>query len=613
MHNKLADKLPILVWIDQQRKVDRVSSPPLTVRARLLKAALAGAMVAATMLLTACAGGATERESNEQIADQSDQTDGTRRSAEDIDPDLLFHALAAERLSAAGDPAEAAEHAYQAALLSDDPEFTRQAVRLAVQQQDWPGMVRAAERWLELEPDYRPALQLIVLAEVNQGHAEAAGPYLVRWLSESRDRQESWPEAAALLGSAERFDAAEATLEFALQALGASEQEALESRSLLLWQQGDSEAAYALALEAVAADASVDGLTWAAQLAAAGEDYESALGHYRQARTLEPDNRDLALAEAEVLRQMDRIDEAVSVLESTGSDADSLYTLGLYLFEAERLDQAREAWQRLADIEPPEDREQASRQAFLTGFLAELLELDEQALAWYEQVSEGDEANQALLRRATLEARLGELLVARNLLEAVRLTERGDLVEQSWLIEAEVLREAGLSDECVEVLSEVLRTSTGNISLLYSRAICAVDADNLELAEQDLRRIIQLDGENAVALNALGYTLTDRTSRHSEALRLIERALEINPDDPATLDSLGWVYYRMGQPEQALEWLERAWSLDKNPEIGAHLAEVLWALGREQAALALLDELAVDHADHVVVRSTRQRLLDDGQ
>jgi Flp pilus assembly protein TadD len=99
-------------------------------------------------------------------------------------------------------------------------------------------------------------------------------------------------------------------------------------------------------------------------------------------------------------------------------------------------------------------------------------------------------------------------------------------------------------DEAVELLGRALRESPNSIRLLYARGLNAVHADDLELAEQDFRRIIQMDGDNAMALNALGYTLTDRTNRHQEAYRLIRRALELEPDDPAILDSMGWVYFR---------------------------------------------------------------------
>ena len=132
--------------------------------------------------------------------------------------------------------------------------------------------------------------------------------------------------------------------------------------------------------------------------------------------------------------------------------------------------------------------------------------------------------------------------------------------------------------------------------------------NDLELAEQDLRRIIQIDGDNAMALNALGYTLTDLTSRHNEALRLIERALELEPEDPAVLDSMGWVKFRLGQPEQALGYLEDAFELDENPEIGAHLAEVLWVLQRRDESRELIGRLLDQYPDDRLLRDTRDRL-----
>ena len=137
-------------------------------------------------------------------------------------------------------------------------------------------------------------------------------------------------------------------------------------------------------------------------------------------------------------------------------------------------------------------------------------------------------------------------------------------------------------------------------ALLYGRAMAAVQVDQIDLAEQDLRAIIQRDNQNAIALNALGYTLSDRTDRQQEAYRLIERALALEPENPAILDSMGWVLFKLGQPEQALGYLQRAAEGDFHPEIVSHLIEVLWALGREEEARQWLERAEPEFFDDAV-------------
>ena len=124
----------------------------------------------------------------------------------------------------------------------------------------------------------------------------------------------------------------------------------------------------------------------------------------------------------------------------------------------------------------------------------------------------------------------------------------------------------------------------GNSDLLYSRGMLADKLDRLDIVERDMREIISREPDNADALNALGYTLADRTDRYEEAYALIKRAIELKPDEPYIVDSMGWVLYRMGRHQEALEQLRRAMSINPDPEIAAHLGEVLWALGKQAEA-----------------------------
>ncbi len=212
------------------------------------------------------------------------------------------------------------------------------------------------------------------------------------------------------------------------------------------------------------------------------------------------------------------------------------------------------------------------------------------------------------MRRAILEADRDNVDQARELLAEVREGSDHTLHNQAWLVEAQILSDAGRAEEAVELLTGALRQSPNSVSLLYSRALSAVAMDDIELAEQDLRRILQIEDDNAMALNALGYTLTDRTDRHQEAYRLIRRALDLEPDDPAIQDSMGWVYFNLGHAERALPYLEKALEGEENPEIAAHVGEVLLYLGRDEEAIQVFDEYRERFPDDQYLRDTLKRL-----
>ena len=144
-------------------------------------------------------------------------------------------------------------------------------------------------------------------------------------------------------------------------------------------------------------------------------------------------------------------------------------------------------------------------------------------------------------------------------------------------------------------------------NLLYARALAAVKRDRIVAAEQDLRRIIEIDPEHADALNALGYTLADRTDRYEEAKKYIERAFALKPEEPAILDSMGWVNYRLGNYELAIDYLRRALANMSDGEIAAHLGEVLWAMDRRTEAWEVWDAAIEEHPDHDYLKEVINR------
>ncbi|MFQ5488289.1 MAG: tetratricopeptide repeat protein [Gammaproteobacteria bacterium] len=211
------------------------------------------------------------------------------------------------------------------------------------------------------------------------------------------------------------------------------------------------------------------------------------------------------------------------------------------------------------------------------------------AIDYYSAVSRGPNYLEAGLRMAALLAGEGELEAARQKLQALR-AEVPAHGQRIYLVEGEILRDAGRKGEALTLYSQALEAYPADIGLRYARAMMAERLDRLDLMERDLLRILEQDSDNVDTLNALGYTLADRTDRYEEAYGYIKRALALRPDNNAILDSMGWVLYRMGNYEEAIQYLRRSLKLKMDDEVAAHLGEVLWVSGRHKEALEIWNQ-----------------------
>jgi len=506
--------------------------------------------------------------------------------------------------------ADAGEYRYAVDLLmqaletSSDPTVARQAAQLASAIDDWPAATVAAARWMVLEPESRQAAQFATIAALRQQRVARAVEILRAQLVGEGNPMD-WASATALLATAGTDQTATAALELLLE-----QSEGFEPgfddylRSRLAWQLDRQQQAFDLARKALRLRPDYERALWAARLARSREQPELALAYFRQAGQFDPDDRVAAIAEVELLRELGRGEEALDVLARLPQDAEILYTRGVLEQDLGRIAAAGATWQRMASLAPDEA---GARHAWLTGLLAEILELGDQAIDWYARV-DGELESRADLRRAILLAGRGELTQARALLADVRRSPQPEITEQAWLVEGQILAESDSPEQALVLLSEALTQLPGSAALLYARAMAAVNQEQLALAEQDLRTIIQSDPENAVALNALGYTLSDRTDRQREALRLIETALALEPENPAILDSMGWVLFKLGRAEEALPYLREAADAEPHPEIVAHLIEALWSLDRQDEARDLVARTRGEMAGDPVYEATLKRI-----
>jgi len=232
------------------------------------------------------------------------------------------------------------------------------------------------------------------------------------------------------------------------------------------------------------------------------------------------------------------------------------------------------------------------------------------AEGWLNRIEDPARALEVQTRRASILARQGKVAEARQLIRQApeRTTEDG---RAKLVAEVGVLRELKNWREAYDLLAGALRRQPDDSDLIYEQAMMAEKLDRLDEMERLLRRVIELKPSNAHAHNALGYSLADRRQRLPEARALIQRALQLAPGDPFITDSLGWVEFRMGNREEALRHLENAWRARPDAEIGAHLGEVLWSLGRKDEARRIWREARAKDADNEVLRETLKRLRAD--
>ena len=319
-----------------------------------------------------------------------------------------------------------------------------------------------------------------------------------------------------------------------------------------------------------------------------------------------PDDKRLRLTYARLLVEQDRLDEAkgefASLVQQFPTDDDLRFSLALVCLEAE-------AWQEaivyLEELVERGSHVDAAHYNLARAY--EALDEPESALIEYALVGPGNDFLPA-------QARQTELLFASQRGEeaSTRLRKareaQPDYAIQLYLIESEALANQQQHERAWQLVQQALEQFPDDLNLLYTRAMLAEKRDDLGQLEQDLRFILEREPDNAMALNALGYTLADRTTRYDEAKALIEQAHRLNPDDPAILDSLGWVNYRLGNLEQAESLLRRALERFPDHEVAAHLGEVLWARGKQREARKVWAGALKEQPDSAILRATLLRL-----
>jgi len=519
-----------------------------------------------------------------------------------------YHVMVGEMAAQRRQPELAAQEFLKALEIQPDPELAMRAASLALSAKNEPLALKAARRWQELAPDESDPREAVARLALRVGKRDevykqcealitghAGGPaegfrQVAQVLAQEASKKDDalavmdqlrrkWPEMAGAWHAQSLLALRFGALDLAEQSAREALRRAPESRDSLLLLTG----VLVKKGDIAGADATL------AELLKPGKDLaELHMGYARL--LLEAEQTDVARREFE------------AALAAKPDLNEARFALGLLELERENLDSAEPHFRKL--LEAADFKQRA---AYYLGRIEEERKHPEQALTWYEQVTEGDQAIEALTRRAIAFGKLGRLGDARRLLTDMR-RELPMYATRFYLTEGELLLDAGAGQDALALYDQALRENPGEGDLLYGRSLVHERLKDVASAEADLRRIIATDADDARAMNALGYMLTVHTERLAEARKLVARALELTPDDAAVIDSMGWIEFRQGRHREARALLEKAFGKVKDPEIAAHLGEVLWTLGERDRARAIWQAGLSKDPEHRVLRDTVQRL-----
>jgi Flp pilus assembly protein TadD len=534
---------------------------------------------------------------------------GSKASAEGggEDAELVYLLLSAEMAGQRGQSGVALDNYLKAAELSHDPRVAARAVQVALFVKDNAKLQQAAALWRTRDPASPDARRLSVLLELKAGHMDAAREQLAALLSMPEvdldstlldlvkllDAEVPQEQAFALMSSlTQQFpDSAEVHLAYAALAGSKGKLEiALDEIERSLALHPDWGRARLLQAQVMAQMGHTD---------AAGNALVKAL-------KADPDNLRLRLFYAQFLarggdfkgasHELDRI------LAKNPGDEDALFTRALIWLESGDMDKARQSLIPL--VKSSAWKEQAS---FYLGLADARQNRLQAALEWFDRVESGPKLFDARINAVTAAMKLGQQQEARQRLIRLRKEFPAESL-RLYLLEAELLSSGGDANGSFDVLTQALEAHPGQTDLLYARALVAEHLGRLEVVEADLRAVLEKNPDDANALNALGFTLADHyPERLNEAKTLIVRANEVKPGEPAILDSLGWVNYRMGNYDEAIAYLREAFARMFDPEIGAHLGEALWESGQRREAQKIWAQVLKKAPQHQAIKAIKLR------
>lgn len=506
---------------------------------------------------------------------------------QDLTPQILYQLLVAEIAGQRGNMQLSTRAYIDLARSTRDPRIARRAAEIALFARQNDAALEAARLWNEVDPESAQARQMLAGVLVGSDRVEEAQEHVARLLEQ---------EGAGLPGALLRLNRLFARQADKVQVQGIVGKltepylkmpEAHYARGEAALNANDNAAAIAEAERALSMRPAWE---QAVLMKAQGQRASSPAQSVETLHAFlskNPKAREVRLQYARALvndkRYKEAREEFQSLLKDFPSNTDVVYAVGVLSMQLSDYDTAEANLRKLLEMEYQEP----NLARLYLGQIAEERKQPDEALKWFGAVEPGEQYVLAQIRIGHILAQQGKVDEALRSLQAAAATSSRDRV-QFLLAEAQILRDSGKAQEAFDLLAKSLDGQPNEPDLLYESALLAERLNRMDVMESNLRKLIQIKPDHAHAYNALGYSLADRGERLEEAQSLVAKALEMSPDDPFILDSMGWVLYRKGELQGALVPLQRAYGMRPDPEIAAHLGEVLWAVGKRDDAQKLL-------------------------
>lgn len=564
----------------------------------------------AILMLAACSGPVVKEE---PVATEPPAPEPVLIRAEPVRPDidltgdLLTRLLEAEFAGQRGHIDVSLDNYLELARETGDPKIIERAARIAVFARDDVAATEMAQMWVDRDPRNPDPHQVLAVMAIRNGDVETSLLHIESILDYTDgDLEQKLLMIASMLGRETDKNLILQVME-KITAKRQDSPEALFAYSRVAAILGEYERALALLEKtySMKPDNEAVALSYVSILQRLDR-FEEALAWLEKAlEENQTDSFDLRLAYARLLTDVRRFDDSVKQFEMLNKqdpdNEDVMFALALLHLQSNRNDEAEKYFLRLT-----RHSNRTNEVNYYLGRIAEDRGDHAKAAIWYQGVQAGQSYFDAQIRLALTLARQDRLEDARKHLKSIR-TENDKQATLVIQAEADLLVEMKRLDEAMQIYNTALDNHY-DPDLLYARAMLAEKMDRLDVMEADLRKVIETDPQNAQALNALGYTLADRTDRYAEAEKLIDQALALRPDDFFILDSKGWVLYRLGKLDEAIVYLRRAYEQVSDAEIAAHLGEVLWVSGNQKEARQILDAALKATPDNTHLQEVIERL-----
>ena len=524
----------------------------------------------------------------------------------ELSNELLYEFLLSEIANQRGHTALAVKSSADIARQTGDPRLAKRAAQLAVESGDMNKSIDALRYWREVEPTSISAARMLSSILLRGGRLDEAQPELANILEAEKENQGN--EFLQVFQVVAPYPDKPAALKL-MRDLAQPYPHIAEARwsvAQLAQQAGDRE----LALNEVRQARKLQpkwsmAVSLEAQLLLKSAP-QQALDSLRRFLSDYPDHREIRLQYARMLLDQKQYrksrDEFLRLAKDNPGNPDIAFAIALISLQ---LNDFKNAEAQLRQLLGKGNMDQNTVQYYL-GQLSEAKEDQSLAIEYYREVKSGAYQFAAQLRVVYLLDRLGKLDEAREYLHQTPAVDNQQRV-QLILIESQLLHEAKRAENAYQVLQQGLEKLPNHPELLYATGMMADKIGKPEVFEQLMRKLIQVKPDHAHAHNALGYSLLERNERIPEALELVEKALQLAPDDAAIMDSVGWGYYRSGRLDESLATLRRAFASNPDPEIAAHLGEVLWMRGDKDEAGKVWQDSLKTHPGNVPLQKVIEK------